>query len=274
LNDAIHQFLTFEAGSPRTSGLVVDRRGREARLSDEDICKFCAAVDVRSGVSAFGKVALLTDNGIETFQVTAQGGLTPVFCGNSTAAVISHIGLDLPKPLSVRGPACEPYEVTARIADGAVLQTWAVLDSVPTELVWNGRRAVLLHCLNDYAIIEGPLPERYTPEQARRELLGPGAGGKLAVVHGSQSRPEVEFHNSNGRHGAAPQTGLASIALAARRSSWLADCFSGGMISFRAHGEQQHAALPAIVTLPSGQLQFDMSAIQVALSPVARFLAA
>lgn len=274
LTDTIHQFLTFENSSPRTSGLVVDRRGRDKRLTEEDVQILRMAADGGQSVCAFGKIALLTDNGIETFQVTAEGKLTAAFCGNSTAAAVAHSGNDLRGPVRVKGPACETYEVTARIADGAVHQTWLVPDSPPTHLVWNGCRTILLHCLNDYAIIEGSLPEGITPEQARGELFGDQTGAKVAIIRGSQSHPEVEFHNSNGRHGAAPQTGLASIALAARYGGWLADRLSSGMVSFQADGETRCVALPTIIAESTQRLQFEMSPIRVALSPVTRILAA
>lgn len=274
MSGAIYQFLTFENGSPRTSGHVVDRRGKGRRLTDQDLQGMRAAADLRHGVCAFGKVALLTDDAIETFQVTPQGALAPSFCGNSTAAAVAHVGSGQPRAFSVRGAAPDPCVVTARIVDGSVHQTWIVPDSHHTELLWNGRRAVLLHWLNNYAIIEGDLPAGITPEQARMELLGAGAGDKLAIVHGARGNTEVTFHNSNGRHGAAPQTGLASIALAARRCDWLADRFGAGIISYQANGEGQRAALPEIIAQPSGRLQFDMSAIRVECTPLTGILAA
>lgn len=273
LTDTIHQFLTFENSSPRTSGLVVDRRGRDKRLTEEDVQILRMAADGGQSVCAFGKIALLTEDGIETFQVTGEGKLTAAFCGNSTAAAIAYSG-GLPGTVCVKGPSCEPYEVTARIADGAVHQTWLVPDSPAMNLVWNGCRTILLNCLNDYAIIEGSLPERITPEQARRELFGDQTGAKVAIVQGAQSRPEVEFYNSNGRHGAAPQTGLASIALAARHGGWLADRFSSGMVSFQADGETRCVALPTIFEKSTQRLLFEMSPIRVTLSPVTRILAA
>jgi hypothetical protein len=71
-----------------------------------------------------------------------------------------------------------------------------------------------------------------------------------------------------------PQTGIASIALAAREIGWLGERFADGFLTYIADGEAHRAALPSITNGEDGRLHLRMPEIEVLLSPLARELAA
>jgi hypothetical protein len=117
-------------------------------------------------------------------------------------------------------------------------------------------------------------PPGSPPEAARRELLGPSDSGKLAVISPGPDGTIVRFYNSNGRHGAVPQTGIASIALAARSLGWLGECFADGHIRyFNADGIRSEP-LPLVAEQRSGLMSITLAGIEVTLSPLDGRLAA
>lgn len=217
---------------------------------------------------AYGKVVVLGRQGIFTFQATPDGGTAPVFCGNSTAAAIGCLGGGKQRA-TVYGVADMPYEVAARIEGGAINQTWMVPATSPEEQTWRGCRVVFLPALNDYALVFGDLPSGIEPEAARCELLGADPACKLAIVSGSGADAVVEFHNSNGRHGGAPQTGLATIALATRSVPWLENFFPGGIVTYRSQAGTRRAALPATSPTAAGRMSVEMPTVAVDLTPLA-----
>ena len=215
---------------------------------------------------AYGKVVVIGRHGISTFQATPDGATAPVFCGNSTAAAIGCLGGAGSLRTRVYGVAVEPYEVDARLDGHAIAQTWTVPAAAPREQAWNGCRVVFLPALNDYALVFGDLPDGIAPEAARRALLGADPACKLAVF-GSDGL--VTFHNSNGRHGGAPQTGLATIALATRSVPWLAEVFAAGFVSYPTASGIRRARLPATHAGIGGRIAVDMPTVSVDLAPVA-----
>lgn len=274
MGNSIYRFLTQDEGKPRTYGVVVDRRQQDGAHATLDLNDLAMLANDHPGVCAFGKVAVLARDGIHTFQLGRQGENSGVFCGNSTAAALAclHTGEDLRS--AVFGMADAPYEVSARMVGGAIAQTW-ILPACPIEeRDWRGRRAVALRALNNYVMVLGDLPQGICPEAARHELLGPGVGGKLAVIADEADAATVHFYNSNGRHGAVPQTGIASIALAAREIGWLGDRFADGFLTYITDGKTQRAALPPVTNGQDGRLQLRMPEIEVVLSPLAQELAA
>lgn len=274
LGNSIYRFLTQDEGRPRTYGLVVDRRQQDVGEATLDLRDLAALANDHPGVCAFGKIALLADEGIHTFQINRHGEHGVVFCGNSTAAALACLNGNGELRTALFGMADAPYEVAAQSAGGAIAQTWTLPASRIEERDWRGRRTLALHALNHYVLILGDLPAGICPEAARQELLGPSVGGKLAVISDDEDAATVHFYNSNGRHGAVPQTGIASVALAAREIGWLAQRFADGFLTYIADGEPRRAALPPIVDAEDGRLRLRMPDIEVVLSPLVRDLAA
>ena len=79
----------------------------------------------------------------------------------------------------------------------------------------------------------------------------------------------VEFHNSNGRHGGAPQTGLATIALATRSVPWLKDLFADGFVTYPSQAGPRQAGLPATSPAAGGRIAVEMPTVAVELVPLA-----
>jgi hypothetical protein len=241
-------FTTCSGGRPHTCGVVADYRDSDLEISQLD---FAALTDAayRPDAAAFGKIAVLRRNGIAVYQADARGGIAPAFCGNATAAALCLLRGDGESESTVFGANAE-YKVKASVNGRNVAQTWIVPESQVEERTWRGCRVLVLETLNHYALIAGPLPDGIDAETARRELLGTGLAAKLAVV----SANNLEFHNANGRHGAAPQTGLASIALAVRAVPWFADLVAGAR------------TLPTVSESNDGRLAITMPAVAVDLS--------
>lgn len=264
----VSTFLTHDGGRPLTSGLIADRRHEHVDPRIMDLRDLALLAGRNADACAFGKVVVVGRHGISTFQATPDGGTAPVFCGNSTAAAIGCLG-GVKHRTMVYGVADCPYEVSARIDGGAISQTWMVPAASPEERVWRGSRVVFLPALNDYALVFGELPAGVTPEAARRELLGADPACKLAIVSGSGSGAVVEFHNSNGRHGGVPQTGLATIALATRSVPWLEDYFADGFITYPSQAGQRRARLPDTSAAAGGRIAVEMPTVSVQLDPIA-----
>lgn len=243
--DSVCKFLTRRKGKPLTFGIVIDQRGGEDH-SAAGLRGLALMANRHPGSCAYGKVVLLRDRAIHSFQALANGDLLPAFCGNSTAAAIACLGVEGAVRTRVVGNGSE-CEVEAQVVGDEVIQTWMVRAERPRERRWRGRRVLTLSTLNDYAIVEGALPVGTTATTARRELLG-NAMGKLAILaQGPGGQPTVEFYNSNGRHGAVPQTGAATIALACRYSPWLRAHFPDNRLTYISAGRSVSAALPFVI---------------------------
>ncbi len=273
-NSRVYRFLTHEGGQPLTFGLIVDRRADSSAIAAQGLGELADSANRHPDACAFGKIAVLTREGIFTFQALSEGETVPVFCGNSTAAAIKCLSDSSEIHAALHGMAGISYRARARIEGNTVTQTWTLPREAAEKLEWRGCRVLRLRTLNDYAIVLGRLPEGVDPNAARIELLGPCAAGKLAIVDLSVDGPIVEFHNSNGMHGAVPQTGLATIALAARSTGWLRDIFSNGRIRYRTRTGPRQMSMPGIAQDASGGLALSMRGIAVSLTPLITELAA
>ena len=126
LGNTIYRFLTQDEGKPRTYGVVVDQRQQEGGRTTFDLKDLANLANDHPGVCAFGKVAVLTREGIHTFQVGLQGENSGVFCGNSTAAALACLNNGGELRSALFGMAQAPYEVSAQMIDGAIAQTWTL----------------------------------------------------------------------------------------------------------------------------------------------------
>lgn len=274
LGKTAYRFLTHDRGYPLTFGLVFDRREHDAARATAGLEQFAEAANSHPGACAWGKIAVLASDGIHTFQATADGQVLPVFCGNSTAAAIARLAGEGDVRTRLHGPSPLPYEVNAHAGDAGVRQAWTLPPGLVEERMWRGRQVICARAFNDYAIVIGDLPDGLSAEEARRELLGCLHAGKLAIVAGAKGSMVVEFHNANGRHGAVPQTGAATIALAARTTVALADCFPDNRLTYLTGEGLRSAALPAIVPVGEGTMALEMPRIAVKLAPHIAELAA
>lgn len=259
------QFLTHDENNPLTFGLVIDRRDAATVVPADGLAEFVEMARAFPAACAYGKIAVVAPDGIHTFQAGARGQTIPVFCGNSTAAALVSMQQDGEIVSAVHGLAKAPYKVCASTFGGTATQSWTLPDCAIEEREWQARRVLVVRALNDYALVVGDLPSGIEPDDARREILGTALGGKLALIANRDGPPTVEFHNANGRHGAVPQTGLATIALAARHLPWLGEMFASGELVYQTRRGTRTAMLPAIVQSSCGGLQFEMPTIAVKL---------
>jgi len=269
-----YRFVTHVGGFPLTTGIVADRRGGMDILPDAGLADLADLANADTQACAYGKIAAIADDGIQAFQVMPDGRLSPAFCGNSTAAAIACIDLSSDLITRVPGPGSNAYSISATMRDGAVGQTWFLPQPVVEEIDWQGRRVVLVRALNDYAIVMDRLPEGVCPDEARTQLLGQAGCGKLAIVESAAEAPLVRFFNSNGQHGAAPQTGLASIALAAMAVDWFGQAFLGRRISFMTKAGLRTVDLPGLRKAGHGTQEVEFAPIAVDLTPFAGEVAA
>lgn len=249
-------FTTYVGERPHTRGVVLDRRNTTPELSASEFATFAGAAH-RPEAIAFGKIALVGRDGVAVTQTNLAGASAPVFCGNATAAALSFLCKDGPYISTVSAHE-KSYEVRASVNAGLVTQTWMLPRTRVVERWWRERRVLLVDDLNPYALVIGTLPDGIEPEAARHELLGESLAAKLAVI----TQHTIEFYNTNGRHGAAPQTGIASMALAARLVPWFAEQMLG------------MPSLPQITEMKDGRLAIAMPSVRVELSALALPVAA
>lgn len=257
-------FTTCHNDVPHTCGVVVDCRDSDDGFSDFDFGALAVAAH-RPDAAAYGKVAIVRQDGIAVFQADRERGIAPAFCGNATAAAMRFVNADGDSRNAVLGAAGVDYEVSARINGRTVSQTWVVPQAKIEERTWRGRPTLVVEMLNQYALVVGPLPEGVSAEAARYEILGASLTAKLAVVASADSTPVVEFYNANGRHGAVPQTGVASIALAARAVPWFADLFGDMRLAYRTRTGSAVVELPAVESVCNGRVAITMPTVAVDL---------
>lgn len=268
------QFRTHLEGFLLTAGIVLDRRGSRDVIPRNGLADIAALANANSDACAYGKIAVIADDGLHAFQVMPDGRLSPAFCGNSTAAAIAC--MDIPSDLLTRvhGPASNAYSVSARLQRQTVSQTWFLPQPVIEEIDWHGSTVLLIRALNDYAIVMGRLPQSTCPEQARTQLLGEAGCGKLAVIEDGANTPFVSFFNTNGQHGAAPQTGLASIALAAMSVDWFDRVVPDRRVAFRTRVGLRAVDLPGLRRAEPGIHELEIGPIAVDITPFQAVIAA
>lgn len=249
-------FTTYVGERPHTRGVVIDRRSGAYDLSTSELTSFAGAAH-RPDAIAFGKIAIVGKDGIAVTQTNIAGASAPVFCGNATAAALSFLCKDGVCNSTVSA-GDKSYEVRGRVKAGSVSQTWLLPRTRVVERWWRERRVLLVDVLNPYALINGTLPDGVDPETARRELLGETLAAKLVVI----TEHTIEFYNTNGRHGAAPQTGIASMAIATRLVPWFAEQMLG------------MPSLPTITEVEDGRLAIAMPSVTVELAALALPVAA
>lgn len=255
-------FQTFFEGQPRTRGVLLFAPSLEGALRTDEVRWLNATTQQDTVATARGKVVVVTRRGVQVFQTDAAGRIAPAWCGNATAAAIFALG-QARQTFVLHGPDGRRCMVKAAVEGGAVRQVWGVGAPVFETRTWRGRPLLLTDVFNRYAVIGGPLPARSKPERVRRALCGGGLTGKLAVLDGEA----VEFHVAGGRHGAAPLTGLATLALAARSVGWIRDALAAGLVRYHAPEGERSTPLPPVVAGRS-QLWITMPELSVRTAPL------
>lgn len=262
-------FATWVGNDLRTCGVVIHRPAHQAaNLDDLDLDSFARAAAGRDGASARGKVVLVGWDGALVLQTSPVASPEPVACGNGIAAVAQLPGFGR-TPIKVFGRSGKVFEATLISRGSSVAQTWTMASPTYCEDSWRGRSVLRLDVLNPYAILEGPIPAGVTPEQARQTLVGEQLSAKLAVVEPSPTGALVSFYNAGGAHGAAPMTGLVTLAIAARLSPWAANVFTDGKTSYRTKAGLVTEPLLAVSGEVGGPVSVSMPTVWVRLSPVA-----
>ncbi len=200
------------------------------RLFGYDENRFLAAAKGKVSFIVGGKKAAPPE--CKCFQVKKLEG-QEVFCGNSVAASAALIQklchLSEFELTYVCGNV--RLQVLARVAQDAQLlrvqQVWqANCLTVPTTV--DHDKAVRFDFLNDYLVVEGPVND--LNGLIRREIMDRNLNSKLAVLYSGTSVPLVHFYNCNGLHGAAPQTGLATLSILRKKVDWIGKILDGSMI--------------------------------------------
>jgi hypothetical protein len=216
--------------------------------------------------TARGKVFFLgTHNGILTcccYQVKKHDAQL-VFCGNCTAAAMVMVSQILDQREFAIQYLCEGELITIEAhvrsaggsAGGSAGNAWSVSQHynmhgavVGQQAMFDGHDAVFCSVLNPYLIINGPTQTDIEELLAKLYETSRTVNEKVAVVETASRAaggiPKVTFYNCNGRHGAAPMTGVASLALMARQVGWLGESMAGGKIQTPSSIEK----LPTIVS--------------------------
>ena len=261
----VRTFLTHSEGRPRTWGVLIDRRGARNRISRWQLRALAELANNHPGACAYGKIVLVRTDGISTFQTRPGRDPSRTFCGNSAAAGLSCLATEGSISTRIHGTGRRSYDVNGRIVGAAIAQQWLVPSEGAQLRNWRGCRALFLTTLNHYAILLDPLPPAMGPADALRELGASALANKLAIVSDIEGIPFVEFHNANGRHGAAPQTGIATLALAARTSPWFGARFPDGRFLHATTDGPQTSNLPSVVEAACGRLAIDMPSVSVRL---------
>jgi hypothetical protein len=268
----VFQFQTIVECQPRTVGTIFlipeSTRLEDWDEADAQTLGRMHELPPETRATARGKVVLLEgDARGRVFQVR-QRQATVVACGNATAAaaaVIAHT--DGPSSVSflVDAPGVIA-RVTARVVGTptwrCVEQDWEVdAEPILSFVDLAGEQVPWVRFLNDYLILK--TSSLLTPEEvlrfAEHDLKIPGLRAKVAVVHPG-APPFLRFYGCNGLHGAAPLTGLSTVALAAARLPWLGALTECGVIRHPGGSDRLPKVMPT-----EGRTVIDFGAVDVRL---------
>jgi hypothetical protein len=210
---------------------------------------------------------MIGGDGTAVFQTKPGIGPALVWCANGTAP-IAVLARDHHKDVTLFGPDGARACLTQSVDGVSVAQRWTLATPAVTEIGWQGLIALRSEGLNRYVVLPGPLPEGITPEIARHALAGVGLGAKLVILTPlACDIPHIAFHNSHGRHGAAPGTGLAVLALLTHLSPRIEALIPRRLVSYDSKAGRVVTALPHIVLNGDGTVSIDMPVVHVMLSP-------
>lgn len=238
-----HHFLTFKPQelNVRTIGTIFlppSEAGDEWDGSDaQALGRMFERCPDKVVPAARGKVVFIRErNGYsEVYCYQTKGrDASPTICGNAAAAAARLLAKKTNMPnveFSLKATEVE-VKVLATVGDcGCVSQEWLINTSATCEeFVVADRRTVSCNFLNPYLLLEGSVSERSAALLASvADRFGANLNNKYALIDSSGSIPQVRFFGCNGVHGAAPLSGIVTLALAAQRVEWIRRAFAGGM---------------------------------------------
>jgi hypothetical protein len=288
----VYAFETRRAGEarscpPRTVGhSAVALAGGDRRLDwagPAEAVVLCgrAPQEHRSADAATGKVVFCNRLGeTQVYQADPSRGTAALCaCGNATGAAAATLAHTLDRTRlrhNVKLPEGR-VEMTARarrLAGGGwrVEQSWGGIQLRPVAAEVGGRDAVVCTGIfNDYLIVR--LRDRaeldaLTMEEVlalwgegrRYGAFGEPLQARLAALAPGAARPCVRFFTCGRMHPGAPLTGLATLAVAARRVSWLGTMLHQGEVEHRRGIDP----LPGVRTTPHGA-EIEFPTIDVVL---------
>lgn len=265
----LYSFETRRHGAVRTFGVIL-RRLPNAPLAlrprEADTCARLALA--RTDAAARGKVALLGRAEVCVLQAGLRGALRPALCGNAVAA--SALALDVPEGrLRITTNDARDLAVEFHRASNTINQSWLVPGMSVEEFTWRGRLCFRVSGLNSYTLMTGGLPVGITAETCWMQTAMGQPNAKFAVFGQDAGQNHVAFYNVSGRHGAAPMTGLASVAIAARASRRFAAILGGQEVTYQAAGGIETVALPEIGHAMDGRLRIDLPRVDAFVTPLA-----
>lgn len=266
-------FHTGQRGALRTFGVLLYQPRHSADdLPAADVAFYARAALARPDAAARGKVAVLAADGLLVLQADAHGGLRPALCGNATAAAV----LMLPQPrgqLTLIAPNGSRCIAEFSRSGGFVTQNWLIAAPTVAAFTWRGRTCVRIEGLNSYVVVTGDLPDDLPPEDCMAELTSGRPNAKMAVLARGATRAEVVFYNTSGRHGAAPFTGLANLAIAARVVPEVTRELNGPTVTFQTAQGPETRPMPRIEPAPGGFLRVALPKVEARLTPLLREVA-
>lgn len=251
---AVIKFRTGNEPTPKTVGIIVDLHDTEFSSLTEwsaseisGIYKLYKDRNEELNAAAKGKVILIdrTEKLPKAICYQANGKIAePAWCGNSYAAAsayLNRVGCDTQftvlnkSVLSVNADA-------ALLADGnySVSQAW----EIEKRFVLNDtlrlfrHRAIFLRFLNDYRVIISNTADSFQKcfDRVAKQLSTLRLTDKICLLHPQSGR--VAFLTASYIHGAAPVTGLCSLAFLKQRVGWLGERMSSNTV-ITPRGEEQ-----------------------------------
>lgn len=264
----VYLFETRKCGVLRTAGVVLNQGWNIANDLPRELASSCSkAALARSDAAARGKVAVLGYGRLRVLQASGDGQLQPALCGNATAAAILVSGKSYGE-LEVDGPG--GFRITSAFhRDGnTISQEWLLPSMGVSDFIWRGRYCARVRGLNSYVVVTGGLPVGMEAETCRAHLADGQPNAKLAVFGHGSAQNHVGFFNASGQHGAAPMTGLASLAVAAHALPHFAARINAPIITYQTASGLETYTLPPVGRSEDGRLRIALPDVDAYVSPL------
>jgi len=266
---AVIKFRTGLEPTPKTVGIIIDLEDTDFHSlhdwTNSDVAgiyKLCKNANEELNAAAKGKVLLIDRSGkipqVICFQANGKTG-EPAWCCNSYAAAAAYLHSKWSgTEFSVLNNSV--LSVSANVnsiggGDFSVGQHW----EIEKRFVLNHsfrlfrHRAIYLQFLNNYRVIVVRKIEDFEAclERIAKQISSLRLTDKIYLFHPQSGK--VRFLTASYSHGAAPITGLCSLAFLKLKVGWLAEKMTGNMV-VTPRGEEQ---------LPEMNIQGDKISINI-----------
>ncbi len=264
-----HRFFTEVDGDLRTEGVVLDRPDRSALdIEGLDLDMLGVAAASRRQASASGKLLLVGNDGVATWQMHPGRSPEVAFCGQATLAVAAAIGRRF-AAFDLMGPRGRRARVVQQREGTFVNQRWHLEDFPVFQACWSDRIFAKAPALNDIVVMLG-LPNGVSAAEARREIFPiDRLTNKLVVVerqdHGP---PRVVTETAAGQHGAIPASVVATLSALSRRSVWFHSVLKEGVIVHPSKSGDVQLVLPEVHETEHDGLSIELPGADVFLTPL------